>query len=531
MGPANDFYNLLLNVSVFLPLVGALLILPAGVRHAKTIALVVSLATLGVSLWVFGGYLQYANPAIETGDFAFKKAYYWLGYSSPQGFVAPFDVKFITGLDGVSVYLYLLTALLFPLSIFFSWNSIDKLEKPYYILLLLLQTGVTGVFVALDLIMFYIFFEVGLIPMYFLIGIWGGKDRIYAAVKFFLYTLVGSLLMFVAILYLGFASADAVAVKTEQSLSFTSDFYLILKHYAVPENLQRWLFWGFLISFAIKVPLFPFHTWLPDAHVQAPTAGSVLLAGVLLKLGTYGIVRFCLPLFPDASFAYAPTMAFLGLIGVIYGAMTAMVQTDVKKLVAYSSVAHMGFVVMGIFAMTEEAMSGAILQMINHGISTGGLFFLVGMVYDRRHTREIADYQGVAKVMPAFTLLFMITTLSSIGLPGLNGFVGEFLILLGSFKSPAFSGAFAVLAATGVIIAAVYMLWMFRRVFFGELDKKENQELTDLTSSEVLTMIPLVILMFVVGFYASPFLEHIGKSSDPIVQTVVKAVGASASVP
>lgn len=528
MGPVNDLYNLLLNVSVFLPMVGAVLILLAGVRHAKVIALLASLATLGVSLWVFGGYLQYANPALETGDFVFKKAYHWLGYATPDGFVAPFDVKFITGLDGVSVYLYLLTTLLFPLSIFFSWNSIEKLEKPYYLLLLMLQAGVLGVFVSLDIVMFYIFFEVGLIPMYFLIGIWGGKERVYAAVKFFLYTLVGSLLMLIAILYLGFTAAETVAVKTEQSLNFTSDLYLILKHYAVPEGVQTWLFLGFILGFAIKVPLFPFHTWLPDAHVQAPTAGSVLLAGVLLKLGTYGIVRFCLPLFPDASFDFAPTMAFLGLIGITYGAMAAMVQTDVKKLVAYSSVAHMGFVIMGIFAMTEEAMSGAVLQMVNHGISTGALFFLVGMIYDRRHTREIADYQGIAKVVPTFTLLFMITTLSSIGLPGLNGFVGEFLILLGSYKSVAFSKAITVIATTGVIVAAVYMLWMFRRVLFGELDKKENEELTDLTGSEVLTLMPLIILMFVIGFYATPFLEHIGKSSDAIVQGVMKAVGQSA---
>jgi NADH-quinone oxidoreductase subunit M len=529
MGPVNDFYNLLLNVSVFLPIAGALLILPFGGRQAKIIALLVSLATLGVSLWVFGGYLRYANPALETGDYVFKKAYYWLGYSTPDGFVSSFDIKFITGLDGVSIYLYLLTALLFPLSIFFSWNSIDKWEKSYYLLLLLLQAGVMGVFVSLDLVMFYIFFEVGLIPMYFLIGMWGGKDRIYAAVKFFLYTLVGSLMMLIALLYLGFTAAETVAVKTERSIVFTSDFYLILKYYAVPESVQTWLFLGFVLSFAIKVPLFPFHTWLPDAHVQAPTAGSVLLAGVLLKLGTYGIVRFCLPLFPDASFDFAPTMAVLGLIGITYGAMAAMVQTDVKKLVAYSSVAHMGFVVMGIFAMTEEAMSGAILQMVNHGISTGALFFLVGMIYDRRHTREIADYQGIAKVVPTFTLMFMITTLSSIGLPGLNGFVGEFLILLGSFKSVAFSKAITVVATTGVIIAAVYMLWMFRRVLFGELDKKENRELTDLTGSEVLTLMPLIVLMFVIGFYATPFLEHIGKSSDAIVQSVLKAVGESAS--
>lgn len=479
-----------------------------------------SLIPLILSLWLYSGYQTYGPRELAAQPYAFYNVTSWFGEASR------YDINFITGVDGTSIYLVLLTTLLFSLSIWFSWNSISKNEKAYYVLLLLLEMGVLGVFTSLDLVLFYVFFEIGLIPMYFLIGIWGGKDRVYASVKFFLYTLVGSFMMLIAILYLGNYGAEVAGAGKE----FTSNL-LELTKLKIPTEIQSWLFLGFTLSFAIKVPLFPLHTWLPDAHVQAPTAGSVILAGVLLKMGTYGLIRFCLPLFPSASMEYAPYMAVLALVGIIYGALAAMVQTDIKKLVAYSSVAHMGFIVMGIFAMTPEAMSGAVLQMINHGISTGALFLIVGMIYDRRHTREIADFQGIAKQVPIFTVFFMITTLSSIGLPGLNGFVGEFLILLGSFNSPAFESWIAVVATTGVILAAVYMLWMFRRVMFGELDKKENQELTDLTTHEVVVLIPLVVLMFVIGFYATPFLQEIGNSTDKLVEVVKNAPAFTAMKP
>jgi NADH-quinone oxidoreductase subunit M len=508
-----DFYNTLLNILIFLPLVGIPPILLAPRSMAKYLGLGFSLLPLVLSLVIFGGWLAYGEASMKAGPggFAFYRAVDWLGS-------ARLDITFATGIDGISIYLILLTALLFPLSIFFSWNSIDDdfNVKGYYALLLLLLSGVFGVFVALDLIVFYIFFEVGLIPMYFLIGIWGGKDKIYAAIKFFLYTLVGSFLMLVAILYIGYQVGGGTA--------FTSDYLKILAKPEAFAAAQGLLFLGFFASFAIKVPMFPVHTWLPDAHVQAPTAGSVILAGILLKMGTYGIIRFCLPLFPQASVDYAPVISVLALIGITYGAMAAMVQTDIKKLVAYSSVAHMGFVVLGLFAFTKEALSGAVIQMINHGVSTPALFLLIGMIYDRRHTREIKDYQGIATVVPMFTLLFMISTMASVGLPGLNGFVGEFLILLGSFKSGVIPGWVTVVATTGVIVAAVYMLWMVRRVFFGELDKRENQELSDLTKAEVWTMMPLIILMFVLGFYPVPFLHHINLSSDRIVDVLVKAV-------
>lgn len=502
----------LLNTLIFSALVGIPLILALNARQAKYIALAVSLIPLALSLYLFAGYRAAVDAGqLQAGGYLFETAYRWF---------SNYDIKFITGIDGISIYLVLLTTLLFPLSIWFSWSSVDKHEKAYYSLLLLLEMGVLGVFLSLDLVLFYVFFEVGLIPMYFLIGIWGGKDRIYASVKFFLYTLVGSLLMLVCILYLGNLVGGAVNAGV-----FTSDLIYILEYLRsnpLPAGAETWLFWGFALAFLIKVPVFPLHTWLPAAHVQAPTSGSVILAGLLLKMGTYGLVRFNLPLFPAASLEFAWVMALLGVIGVVYGAMAAMVQTDIKRLVAYSSVAHMGFIVMGIFAFTPEAMSGALLQNINHGITTGALFLIVGMVYDRRHSREIADFQGIATQMPVFTLFFMIATFSSIGLPGLNGFVGEFLILLGSFNSPAYSSVFSIVATTGVILAAVYMLWMFRRVMFGALDKAENRALTDLTAREIAILVPLTVLMFVIGFWGKPFLNEISHSSDAIVSNVLQ---------
>ena len=501
--------EILLLLIIFVPLAGAVII-PAFLKEnhqgaARQIALWSSMVSFVLSLVLYAEY----TSAIEAG----YQGAYPLFFEHDWMNIGGLDINFTLAVDGISIYLLMLTTLIFPISIYFSWGSVEKKELPYYALLLMLEVGVLGFFVSLDLLLFYVFFEMVLIPMYFLIGIWGGKDRVYASLKFFLYTLVGSLLMLIGIIYLGLDVAKTLGDGT----LFTTDYELIRQHAELSLTEQYWLFAAFALSFAVKVPLFPVHTWLPDAHTQAPTAGSVILAGVLLKMGTYGLIRFCLVLFPDASIAAAPFMAGLAVVGIIYGAMAAMVQTDVKKLVAYSSVSHLGFIVLGIFAFTEEGMSGAIMQMVNHGIATGGLFLLVGMIYDRRHTRAIADFQGIAKVMPIFTLLFMITIMASVGLPGLNGFVGEFLVLMGAFKSGAIGGVFAVLAATGVVIAAVYLLWMFRRVMFGELDKDENRQLTDLNLREVAVMIPLVILMFWMGLGAKPFLNQIGHSSDEVV--------------
>ncbi|MBX7242820.1 MAG: NADH-quinone oxidoreductase subunit M [Bacteroidia bacterium] len=498
---------LLMNLTVFAPAVGIPLLLMMKQSAAKYIALIASFIPFVLSLILLSGYLGISGTPEENG-FILYSSFKWLNMPG-------MDINFTTGLDGISIHLLWLTTLIFPISIYFSWRSIDTYEKPYYALLLLLEVGVIGFFVSLDLLLFYVFFEMVLIPMYFIIGIWGGKDRIYASVKFFLYTLIGSLLMLIAIIYAG--------LHSNSDFVFTTDYHRILKAGFSPE-VQTWLFLAFTLSFAIKVPMFPLHTWLPDAHVQAPTAGSVILAGVLLKMGTYGLVRFSLPLFPVAANQFADVMCILSVIGIIYGAMAAMVQTDIKKLVAYSSVSHMGFIVLGIFAFSKDAMSGAIIQMIGHGISTGALFLLVGMIYDRRHTREIKDYQGIAKQVPVFTLLFMITVFSSVGLPGLNGFIGEFLVLIGTGAQEG-TRVYAFFAATGVIIAAVYLLWMFRRVMFGELDKEANKKLVDLNRHEVGLLMPLIALMFIMGLYATPFLKEINRSSDPLVQYVLEKNG------
>lgn len=516
----------LIPILVFSPLIGSIIIAflkPGQKDLSKTIALWVSMIPFVLSLVVlyeFFGRMSSDTLYADPEGFAFYFSFDWLTAGN-------FDINFTMAVDGISIYLIMLTTLIFPLSIYFSWG-IDKSPRAYYFLLLLLEVGVLGFFVSLDMLLFYIFFEMVLIPMYFLIGIWGGKDRVYASLKFFLYTLVGSLLMLVAIIYLGshidFNNPELLAANPEMAnVYFTTDYNVMVKYSDITASAETWLFLAFALSFAIKVPLFPLHTWLPDAHVQAPTAGSVILAGVLLKMGSYGLVRFCLPLFPHASVEFAPYMAILGVVGIIYGAMAAMVQKDIKKLVAYSSVSHMGFIVLGTFAFTEEALSGAVIQMVSHGIATGGLFLLVGMIYDRRHTRKISDYQGIAKQMPRYTFIFLITVMASVGLPGLNGFVGEFMILLGSFDSEIISNVFPILAATGVVIAAVYLLWMFRRVMFGTLDKEENMKLVDLTGREVFVMMPLVVLMITMGLYAKPWLDHIAPSSRIIVEQVREA--------
>jgi NADH-quinone oxidoreductase subunit M len=496
--------QLLLLIVLFLPLfVAALLVMVRADRVAvhRSVSLGTALVAFLLSLPLY--WLHDSTRA----DFQLVTSTTW---------IPSLDAGFRIGLDGMSLLLVLLTTFTMPIAIGASIGVITKREKEYYLMMLLLETAMIGVFVALDMFLFYVFWELILIPMYFIIGIWGGQDRIYAAVKFFLYTIVGSLLMLVAIIWLGWHAQVVTG-------HFTTDF-IKLREIApsIPLDLQRWLFAAFALSFAIKVPVFPLHTWLPDAHVQAPTAGSVILAGILLKMGTYGLIRFNLDFFPQAAIEFAPLLAVLAVIGIIYGALVAMVQPDMKKLVAYSSVSHLGFVVLGIASMTNEGIQGAIIQMVNHGLSTGMLFLCVGVLYERRHTREIAEYGGIASVMPRFAVLFALALLASVGLPGLNGFVGEFLTLLGGFRSPYLnSWAYSIIAATGVIFAAVYLLWMFQRVMYGKLTNPANQGLHDLRRQEWLTLVPIVILLVWIGVYPQTFLRVSARSTKAIVEKVL----------
>ncbi len=492
----------LTSIVIFLPMAGAILTLLARRdAHIKWAALVVTSVTFFVSLGLYLGF----DPAISTASAPQLVDHYpW--------FPDSFDITYFVGIDGLNLLLVLLTTLLGPIVILSSWTYIQKNLKAYYTLLLILQTGITGVFTSYDLFLFYMFFELTLIPMYFIIGIWGGENRIYAAFKFVIYTLVGSLLMLVALLALGFMAGDAI-----NNGVFTTDWYKLVT-FNIPVSAQGWLFLLFALAFAIKVPLFPFHTWLPDAHVQAPTGGSVILAGVLLKMGTYGLLRFCLPLFPVAAQKYAMMFAILAVIGILYGALVSRAQTDAKRLVAFSSVSHLGFVVLGIFAFNVEAMQGALIQMVNHGISTGALFLIVGMMYERRHTREMEDFGGLAKSVPILSFFMIFTVLASAGLPGLNGFVGEFLILVGAFKSTVLdSPVLIAVATTGVILAAVYLLWMVYRIFWGPLENEENRTMTDLNAREIGLLVPLVLLMLILGIAPNPFLEK----SEPAVRNLL----------
>jgi len=424
--------------------------------------------------------------------------------------IPEWGISYNIGVDGISLFLVVLTTLLTPLALLSSWNSVKENIKGFLIAMLALEIGMIGVFLALDLFLFYVFWELMLIPMYFLIGIWGGENRIYATVKFVLFTMFGSLLMLVAIFVLYFESA-------KQFGSPSTDLLLLYK-LELPFNFQLWMFLAFTLSFAIKVPLFPFHTWLPDAHVEAPTAGSVILAGVLLKMGGYGLLRYSLPLFPDATLYMAPYILIIAVFGgIIYGALVAMVQPDMKKLVAYSSVSHMGFIVLGIFVLNQQGMQGALIQMVNHGISTGALFILVGFIYERRHTRMISDYGGLAKVMPFYATTFLIVALSSLALPGLNGFVGEFLILVGSFK---YNIILTVFAALGVILAAVYLLWMYQRVMFGKITDDKNSSLSDLSLREKWVIVPLIALIIFIGVYPKPILERVEPSVTHLLNQV-----------
>jgi NADH-quinone oxidoreductase subunit M len=484
----------ILTIVTFMPALGAVLLLGFGrdqVRAIRKFALVFAVLTFILSLHLI------AHFDVNTPDFQFRIDVPW---------ISSFGIHYEMGIDGISVFLILLTTLLTPLSILASYG-IDRRVKEYFMFMLLLETGIVGVFASLDMFLFYVFWEVMLIPMYFLIGVWGGERRIYAAMKFVLYTMIGSVLMLVAIIALYFLHGQVTGTYTFSYpviLTALSSGRLVLSP-ATELNL----FLAFFLAFAIKVPLFPFHTWLPDAHVEAPTAGSVMLAGVLLKMGTYGMLRFSLPLFPNISHFLAPLITILAVIGIIYGALVAMVQPDVKKLVAYSSVSHMGFIVLGIFSFTTQGVEGAVFQMLNHGVSTGALFLLVGVIYERRHTRLIEQFGGLAHRMPVYAAVFLIVTLSSIGLPGLNGFVGEFLVLLGTF---AFDHTRAVVAAAGVILSAVYMLWMFQRVIWGEITNEKNRSLPDLFGREKAMLIPLLALIFWMGIYSSHFLRPMDAS-------------------
>ena len=489
----------ILTLITFLPIGGAALLLfmrKASTGALRNIALIVSLLALLLSLPLFSNF-DSSNPGMQ-----FEQSVAW---------IPSLGIQYHVGIDGISLFLVLLTTVLTPITILSSWNSIEKRVREYYLFMLMLETGMIGVFVALDFFLFYVFWEVMLVPMYFLIGVWGGQRRIYAAVKFFLYTMVGSVLMLVAIIALYFLNG-ATTFDFPSILANLQSGNLVLN-----SSQQYWLFLAFFFAFAIKVPLFPLHTWLPDAHVEAPTAGSVILAGVLLKMGTYGIVRFCLPIFPEATRELTPLISLLAVVGIVYGALVAMVQTDIKKLVAYSSVSHLGFVVLGIFALNEQGLQGAMYQMLNHGISTGALFLLVGMIYDRRHTRLIDEFGGLADPLPVFSTIFMIVTFSSIGLPMLNGFVGEFLILLGAFNA---NVTFAVVATSGVILSAVYMLWMYQRVIFGEVKNPKNKKLADLDFREKLLLLPLVALIFWMGIYSEAFLRRMDTSVNQVLQQV-----------
>jgi len=487
--------TLLLTVITFLPLAGslALLLLHSEDRiWARRLALGLAVTEFALSLLVLRGF-RAGTPAYQ-----FEEFHRWI--------TAP-PINYHLGVDGISVFLVLLTTLLTPMAILASWESITSRAREFFAMLLVLETGMIGVFLALDLFLFFVFWEVMLIPMYFLIGVWGHERRVYAAMKFVLYTMVGSILMLVGILWL-YNLTGTFDLPVIQQLLATSQV-------ALDARTELLLFGAFFLAFAIKVPLFPLHTWLPDAHFEAPTAGSVILAGVLLKMGTYGMLRFCLPLFPDAAHKLAPYIATLAIIGIIYGALVAMVQPDLKKLIAYSSVSHLGFVVLGIFAFNAISIEGAVYQMVNHGISTGALFLLAGMLYDRRHTHFIGEFGGLATPMPVLAAFFLLVSLSSLGLPMLNGFVGEFLILLGTYSR---SARWASFAATGVILSAVYLLWAYQRVFFGEVTAERNRGLPDASRRERVILATLTVIILWMGVGSPLFTRRMEASAQNILQ-------------
>ncbi len=490
-----NFDPYLLTLVTFLPLVGVLVLLflkPEQKNLARWTALITSMVTFAVSILVLIRF----NPA--SGDLQLVVNLPWIQ-------VAGWNISYHMGVDGLSILLLLLTTILTPISILSTWTAVEERVKDFMIFFLLLEVGMVGVFLAQDMFLFYVVWEFTLVPMYFLIGIWGGPRRMYAAIKFFLYTMAGSILMLLAILWLGINQGTfSVPELTTKG--------------GIPPNIQLWLFLAFAAAFAIKVPMWPLHSWLPDAHVEAPTAGSVILAGVLPKMGTYGFLRFNLPLFPQAAVRLAPWMAGLAVIGILYGAAVSYAQQDVKKLVAYSSVSHLGFVMLGLFALNSQGIQGGILQMVNHGLSTGALFLIVGMIYERRHTRDMDAFGGLWKIMPIYAALTLIVTLSSMGLPGLNGFVGEFTILLGAFGSNAIGSPwYAGLAAIGVILAAVYLLFMYQKLFLGPAEKEENKGLKDLKWREIAVLVPLLIFIFWIGLYPKPFFTLMAPTVDKLV--------------
>ncbi len=499
-----NFFLQPLTLLTFFPLVGIVILffIPSDRKDAlRWTALIASLITFGLSLWVLKMF-NASDPNLQL-----VARYNWIT-------VAGWNIQYFLGVDGLSILLVLLTTFLTPISILSTWTAIEERVKDFMLFFLLLEIGMLGVFLAQDLFLFYIFWEFTLVPMYFIIGIWGGPRRIYAAIKFFLYTMAGSILMLLAILWLGIYGGTFSVPD------------LIAQH-NIPTNVQWWLFLAFTAAFAIKVPMWPLHSWLPDAHVEAPTAGSVILAGVMLKLGTYGFLRFNIPLFPEATVRAAPWIALFATIGIIYGAAVSYAQADVKKLVAYSSVSHLGFVMLGLFALNSQGMQGAILQMINHGLSTGALFLLVGMIYEQTHTRELKVYGGLWKVTPVFGTIMLIVARSSMGLPGLNGFVGEFTILLGAFGSLAINNAwFAAISALGVIMAAVYILYMFQKMFLGPQGeivdevKQHGHGLRDLNWREIAIMVPILILIFWIGLYPKPFFSLMAPAVDQLVASL-----------
>jgi NADH-quinone oxidoreductase subunit M len=497
----------ILSILIFLPLVGIgiLLILDRKRHKALKIAtLIISVVEFLVSLPLWFDFNS------QTAAMQFVERREWM---------PTYGISYYLGIDGFSLLLIMLTTFLTPLCVLATWDDIQVRVKEFMVCLLALMSGMIGVFVSLDLFLFYVFWEVMLIPMYLLIGVWGNPARrVYAAIKFFLFTMFGSLLMLVAILVLYFHYG-----KTTGTYTFD-----LLKMYgtSIPFNMQFWMFLAFGLAFAIKVPMFPFHTWLPDAHTEAPTVGSVILAAVLLKMGTYGFLRFNMPMFPEAAHYFVPLFSILAVIGIVYGALVSMVQKDLKRLIAFSSVSHLGFVMLGLFTFTMPGVQGGIIQMINHGLSTGALFLIVGVIYERRHTRMIAEFGGLCTPMPVFAIIFMIVTLSSIGLPGLNGFVGEFLILLGSFQT---NKVYATIAATGVIFAACYMLWMFQRVIFGKVTNDKNKDLKDLSWREIAIFAPLILFIIWIGVYPSTFLDKTKASTENFVAMMEKAKSTQVS--
>jgi NADH-quinone oxidoreductase subunit M len=499
----------LLSLSIFLPLAGALVLVPIGNRDGRRddlmrwIALACSVLTFGATLALWGNFDPFG------AEYQLVERVAW---------IPAFGIDYYLGIDGISLLLIVLTGFLTPIALLSSWGSVKKKVKEFSIFMLVLETAMIGVFASLDLFLFYVFWDAMLIPMYFLIGVWGYDRRLYAAIKFLLFTMAGSVLMLVAIL--------SMAVMHATQFGQYSFDLLELQRLAIPPATQTLLFLAFTVAFAIKVPLFPFHTWLPDAHVEAPTAGSIILAGVLLKMGTYGLVRFSFPLFPDAAHQWAPALATLAVIGIVYGALVAMVQPDMKKLVAYSSVSHLGFVVLGICAMNVNGIQGGVFQMLAHGVSTGGLFLLVGMLSDRRHTRLIAEFGGLKNVVPRLVAAFFLITLSSIALPGMNGFVGEFLVLLGTYR---WDWRYAAFAASGVILSAVYMLWMFQRVNYGPVTNPKNENLPDLTAREWAAVLPLIAMAVLMGVVPNLFLAPMEPSVRRVVQRMERGTPRQAT--